>query len=168
MAQTKLGDLTVNTNGNLPAIGSELPSFRLIANDMSEISSSQFSGKRIILNIFPSVDTGVCSASVREFNKRATNASNASNVVVICVSKDLPFAMKRFCGGEGIENVVTASDFRGQGFAQSFGVELINGKFTGLFARAVIVADEHGIIKHVELVPAIGQEPNYDAAFAVL
>jgi len=165
MAQTKLGDLVVDTNGNLPAVGSKLPSFKLIANDMSEISSSQFSGKRIILNIFPSVDTGVCSASVREFNKRVTAASN---VVVICVSKDLPFAMKRFCGGEGVENVVTASDFRGQGFAQSFGVELINGKFSGLFARTVIVADENGIITHVELVPAIGQEPNYDAAFAAL
>ena len=165
MATTKLGDLVVHTNGDLPSIGSKLPSFTLTANDMSEFSSDQYTGKKIILNIFPSIDTGVCSASVREFNKRVTSASNT---VVLCVAKDLPFAMKRFCGGEGIENVVTASDFRDLGFAKAFGVLLTDRKFKGLFARAVVVADENGIVRHTELVPAIGQEPNYDAAFAAL
>ena len=165
MATTKLGDLVVHTNGDLPSIGSKLPSFTLTANDLSEFSSDQYAGKKIILNIFPSIDTGVCSASVREFNKRITDAPNA---VVICVAKDLPFAMKRFCGGEGIENVVTASDFRDLGFAKAFGVLLIDSKFKDLFARAVVVADENGIVRHTELVPAIGQEPNYDAAFAAL
>lgn len=165
MATTKLGDLVVHTNGELPAIGSKLPSFTLTGNDMAEFTSDQFAGKKIILNIFPSVDTGVCSASVREFNKRATGHSN---VVIICVSKDLPFAMKRFCGGEGVEHVTTASDFRDLGFAKSFGVLLTDSKFKGLFARSVVVADENGVIRHTELVPAIGQEPNYDAAFAAI
>lgn len=165
MATTKLGDLVVNTNGNLPAVGSKLPSFTLTATDMADFSSDQYAGKKIILNIFPSVDTGVCSASVREFNKRITAAPNT---VVICVSKDLPFAMKRFCGGEGIENVVTASDFRDLGFAKSFGVLLMDSKFKGLFARAVVAADENGVVRYTELVPAIGQEPNYDAPFAAL
>jgi thiol peroxidase len=165
MATTKFGDLTAHTNGELPAVGSKLPAFTLTGNDLTEFSSEQFAGKKIILNIFPSIDTGVCSASVREFNQRATTVSN---VAVICVSKDLPFAMKRFCGGEGVEHVTTATDFRDLGFAKNYGVLLTDSKFKDLFARAVVVADENGVVRYTELVPAIGQEPNYDAAFAAL
>lgn len=136
MATTKFGDLTVNTNGNLPEVGSKLPAFTLTGNDMTDVSSDQFAGKKIILNIFPSIETGVCSASVREFNKRA---ASVTNVAVICVSKDLPFAMKRFCGGEGVENVTTLSDFLDLGFAKSFGVLLLEGKFKGLLDRKSVV-----------------------------
>jgi thiol peroxidase len=165
MATTKFGDFIAHTNGELPAVGSKLPAFTLTGNDLTEFSSEQFAGKKIILNIFPSIDTGVCSASVREFNKRVTTVSN---VAVICVSKDLPFAMKRFCGSEGVEHVTTATDFRDLGFAKNYGVLLTDSKFKDLFARAVVVADENGVVRYTELVPAIGQEPNYDAAFAAL
>ena len=165
MAQVKLGDLTVNTNGDLPAAGSKLPAFVLTGNDLADISTEQFAGKNIILNIFPSIDTGVCADSVREFNKRA---ASVGDTVVLCISRDLPFAMKRFCGAEGIDKVVTASDFRRGGFADRFGVEMLDGKLRGLFARSVVVADPSGTIRHSELVPAIGQEPDYDAAFRAL
>jgi len=165
MAQTKLGENTVNTVGALPAIGSVAPDFTLTQNDLKEVSSKAFSGKNIVMNIFPSVDTGVCSASVREFNKRA---ATLNNTVVLCISKDLPFAMKRFCGAEGIDKVITLSDFRGKGFSKAYGVELIDGGFAGLFARAVILVGTDGKVKYTELVPAIGQEPNYDAALKAL
>ncbi|NJN43251.1 MAG: thiol peroxidase [Flammeovirgaceae bacterium] len=165
MAQTKLGDNVVNTNGDLPKVGTKLSAFTLVNTDRQEVNSSEYSGKKIVLNIFPSIDTGICSASVREFNKRA---ASFSNTVVLCISKDLPFAHKRFCGAEGIDKVVSLSDYRAQGFAKSYGVEMIDGNMKGLFARVVIVADESGTIKHVELVPAIGQEPNYDAAVKAL
>ena len=165
MAQTKLGEHVVNTVGELPSVGSTAPDFVLTGSDMKEVTLSQFAGKNLVLNIFPSVDTGVCSASVREFNKRAASLTNTS---VLCVSKDLPFAMKRFCAAEGISNVVTATDFRNRGFATRYGVELTNGGFAGLCARAVVVIDSTGKVKYTELVPQIGQEPNYDAALAVL
>lgn len=165
MAHVKLGDNTITTNGNLPAVGSKLPSFVLTGNDLADVTSEGFSGKSVIINIFPSVDTGVCANSVREFNKRITALGNT---VVLCVSRDLPFAMKRFCGAEGIENVVTASDFRHAGFADAFGVEMQDGKLRGLFARAVVVADATGTVRYTELVPAIGQEPNYEAAINAL
>ncbi|MBX2961405.1 MAG: thiol peroxidase [Cyclobacteriaceae bacterium] len=165
MAQTKLGEKVVNTLGDLPSIGSTAPDFILTGSDMKEVTLNQFSGKNLVLNIFPSVDTGVCSASVREFNKRAANLTNTS---VLCVSKDLPFAMKRFCAAEGINNVVTATDFRNRGFSTTYGVELVDGGFAGLLARAVVVIDSTGKVKYTELVPAIGQEPNYDAALAAL
>jgi thiol peroxidase len=121
----------------------------------------EFAGKNIVLNIFPSVDTGICAASVREFNKRV---ASMQNTVVLCISKDLPFAQKRFCGAEGIDKVMTLSDYRSRGFGKSYGVELIDSGFVGLFARAVIVIDPSGKVKYTELVPQIGQEPNYDAA----
>lgn len=165
MAQTKLGENIVNTVGNLPAAGTTAPAFTLTGNDMKDITLSQFAGKNVVLNIFPSIDTGVCAASVREFNKRA---GSLNNTVVLCVSKDLPFAMKRFCGAEGISNVIMATDFRNRGFSKTYGVELVDGNFAGLCARAVVVIDAAGKIKYNELVPAIGQEPNYDAALAVL
>lgn len=164
MAQTKLGDQIVNL-GELPKVGSKIATFTLTNNALKDISSSEFAGKKLVLNIFPSIDTGICSASVREFNKRAASLPNTK---VLCISKDVPFAFKRFCGAEGIDQVETLSDFRNQGFAKSFGVELTDGNFKGLFARAVIVTDESGVVKYTELVPAIGQEPNYDAAVKAL
>jgi len=165
MAQTKLGESTVNTIGNLPLAGSSATPFTLTGNDLKEVSSTQFAGKKMILNIFPSIDTGVCAASVREFNKRA---AALENTVVLCIAKDLPFAMKRFCGAEGIDKVITLSDFRNLGFGKAYGVQLIDGGFKDLFARAIVVIDEKGVVKHTELVPQIGQEPNYDAALAAL
>jgi thiol peroxidase len=165
MAQTKLGEQVAITNGDLPAVGSAAAKFVLTGNDMKDVSSSQFEGKNIILNIFPSVDTSTCGMSVREFNKRA---SSLPDTIVLCVSKDLPFAMRRFCGAEGIDKVITASDFRNRGFSTSYGIELTNGGFTGLCARAVIIIDKEGKIKYTQLVPQIGQEPNYDEALAAL
>jgi thioredoxin-dependent peroxiredoxin len=165
MAQTKLGDNTVNTIGNLPEVGSDAPAFALTGSDLKDVTLQQFAGKNLILNIFPSIDTGVCATSVREFNKRAASLTNTA---VLCVSKDLPFAMKRFCGAEGITNVSTATDFRNRGFSADYGVELADGAFAGLHARAVVVIDASGKVKHTELVPQIGQEPNYEAALAVL
>ena len=165
MAQTKLGELVVNTNGNLPAVGSTAPDFTLVGNDLKEVKLSAYAGKKVVLNIFPSVDTGVCSASVREFNKRA---AGLNNTVVLCISKDLPFAFKRFCGAEGINNVVTLSDFRNQGFATTYGVEMTEGAMVGFFARAVVVLDEQRKVKYTEIVPVVGQEPDYDAAVKAL
>ena len=165
MAQTKLGEQIAITNGDLPAIGSVAPEFVLTGNDMKDVHSTQFAGKNIILNIFPSVDTTTCGMSVREFNKRAADLLNTQ---VLCVSKDLPFAMRRFCGAEGIDKVITASDFRNRGFSTAYGVELTNGGFTGLCARAVIIIDSDGKIKYTQLVPQIGHEPDYDEALAAL
>ncbi len=165
MAQTKLGENVVNTNSNLPAVGTSALEFILTGSDMRDISSKQFEGKTLILNIFPSVDTSTCATSVREFNKRAASLTNS---VVLCISKDLPFALKRFCGAEGIDKVITATDFRNRGFSKNYGVELIDGGFAGLCARAIVVIDAHGKIKYTELVPQIGHEPNYDAALASL
>lgn len=165
MAQTKLGENTVNTNGNLPAIGSSAPEFILTGNDLKDVSSKEFSGKNIVMNIFPSIDTRVCALSVREFNKRA---SSLSNTVVLCISKDLPFAFKRFCGVEGISNVATLSDFKNKDFSKNYGVEMIDGGMTGLLARSIVVIDAQGKVKHTEIVPAIGQEPDYDAALKAI
>jgi len=165
MAQTKLGETTVNTNSNLPSIGSAAPEFILTGSDMKDLSSNHFVGKNLVLNIFPSVDTSTCATSVRQFNKRA---ASFPDTVVMCISKDLPFAMKRFCGAEGIDRVLLASDFRNRGFSTTYGVELIDGGFAGLLARAVVVIDKQGKIKYTELVSQIGQEPNYDAAFRAL
>ena len=165
MALTKLGASDANTIGNLPSTGSAAPDFVLSGNDMKDVSSKQFAGKKIVLNIFPSVDTSTCATSVREFNKRA---AALDNTMILCISKDLPFAQKRFCGAEGIDKAITLSDFRGRGFGKSYGVELLDGNFAGLFARAVVVIDETGKVKYTELVPKIGQEPNYDAALKAI
>nr|MCU0357330.1 thiol peroxidase [Cyclobacteriaceae bacterium] len=137
----------------------------LTGSDLKDVTLQQFAGKNLILNIFPSIDTGVCATSVREFNKRAASLTNTA---VLCVSKDLPFAMKRFCGAEGITNVFTATDFRNRGFSTDYGVELVDGSFAGLHARAVVVIDASGKVKYTELVPQIGQEPNYETALAAL
>jgi thioredoxin-dependent peroxiredoxin len=165
MAQTKFGETVANTLGDLPSVGSLAPSFVLTGNDMKTVKSDAFAGKNMVLNIFPSVDTKTCAMSVREFNKRA---AESPNTVVLCISKDLPFAMKRFCGAEGITNAITLSDFRNLGFGKSYGVDFVDGAFTGLFARAVVVIDGNGKIKYTELVPQIGQEPDYERALKAL
>lgn len=165
MAQTKLGEKVVNTNADLPAVGSTAPNFILTNTEFKDQTLQDFSGKNIVLNIFPTIDTPVCSASVREFNKRA---SGLAGTVVLCISKDLPLAQKKFCGAEGIQNVIMLSDFRNKGFSKSYGVEMADGGWYGLFARAVVVIDKQGKIIHSEIVPQIGQEPNYDEALAVL
>lgn len=164
MATVKLGGNPVSTIGDLPAVGSVAPSFTLIGSDLGEVSADSFSGKKIVLNIFPSIDTPTCAASVRAFNEKVGGRDDA---VVVCVSEDLPFAHNRFCGAEGIANVVTASSFRSD-FGSEFGVELVDGKLTGLLSRAVVVLDESGTVIHTELVAEIAQEPDYDAALAAL
>lgn len=165
MAQTKLGPNEANTAGSLPSSGSSAPDFVLTSVDMKDLGLNDFKGKNIVLNIFPSVDTGVCATSVREFNKRA---ASLDNTVILCISKDLPFAQKRFCGAEGIDKAVMLSDFRSRGFGKSYGVELVDSSFSGLFARAVIVIDPIGKVKYTQLVPQIGEEPDYEAALKAI
>ena len=164
-AQTKLGPNTANLIGTLPAVGSAAPSFRLTANDMSDKTLNDFTGKNIILNIFPSIDTGTCATSTRKFNQYL---ASLQNTVVLCISKDLPFAQKRFCGTEGIDKAITLSDFRDRGFGKAYGVELTDSSFAGLFARAIVVIDPAGKVKYTELVPQVGEEPNYDAALKAI
>jgi thiol peroxidase len=161
MAQITLRGNAINTVGELPAVGSSAPAFSLTGTDLGPVSSDQFSGKGLVLNIFPSVDTPVCATSVRTFNERAA----ASGVAVVCVSKDLPFAQKRFCGAEGIENVTTGSAFRGS-FGEDYGATIADGPFAGLLARAVVVIGADGNVAYTELVPEIANEPDYDAALA--
>jgi thiol peroxidase len=164
MAQVTLGGNPVHTVGELPSVGSTAPDFALAGADLSDVSSSSFPGKKVVLNIFPSIDTPTCAASTRAFNERATDRDD---IVVVCVSQDLPFALSRFCGAEGLTNVVTASAFRSE-FGDDFGVTLADGKLAGLLARAVVVLDEDGNVTYTQLVPEIAQEPDYDAALAAL
>lgn len=163
MAQITLRGNPINTVGELPAVGSQAPGFTLTGTDLGTVSDEQFRGKPFLLNIFPSIDTPVCATSVRTFNERAAS----SGVAVLCVSKDLPFAQKRFCGAEGIENVTTASAFR-DGFGEAYGVTITDGPMAGLLARAVVVVGADGKVVHAELVPEIAQEPDYDAALKAL
>ncbi|NDW09134.1 thiol peroxidase [Dysgonomonas sp. 520] len=160
MAKIKFGGSEVNTSGSLPSVGSAAPSFTLVKSDLSDISLKDLKGKYVILNIFPSLDTSVCAASVRKFNKDVTTLPNT---VVLAISADLPFAAGRFCTAEGIENVIPASVFRNPEFAKDYGVLQMDGPLKGLLARAVIVVDPEGKIKYTELVPEIKQEPNYQA-----
>lgn len=164
MATTHFKGEEVSTSGELPKVGDALPAFHLVDVELNDVTQVDFAGKRIVLNVFPSVDTGVCATSVREFNKLA---ASLDNTVVLNVSKDLPFALSRFCAAEGIENVVSASAFRSQ-FGEDFGLVLEGSPLQGLLARAVVVADTDGSVTHVELVPEITQEPNYDAAIEAL
>ncbi|EID16304.1 lipid hydroperoxide peroxidase [Mycobacterium xenopi RIVM700367] len=163
MAQITLRGNPVHTVGELPAVGSPAPSFTLTGTDLGEVSSDKFRGKPLLLNIFPSIDTPVCAASVRTFNERAAG----KGLSVLCVSKDLPFAQQRFCGAEGIENVTTASAFRSS-FGEDYGVTITDGPMAGLLARAVVVIGADGNVAYEELVPEIATEPNYDAALAAL
>lgn len=164
MAQTALRGNPIYTVGDLPAVGQTAPAFELTDTDLKNRTSSEFAGKTVVLNIFPSLDTPVCATSVRRFNELAAGKDAA----VLCISADLPFAQKRFCGAEGIDNVVTLSAFRHDAFGQDYGVRLADGPMAGLFARAVVVIDPDGKVSHTELVPEIAQEPNYDAAMAAL
>jgi thiol peroxidase len=164
MAQVTLGGNPVNTVGELPEVGSTAPSYTLAGADLSDVTPDSFSGKKVVLNIFPSIDTPTCATSVRTFNEAVADRDDA---VVLCVSQDLPFAQARFCGAEGLSNVVTASAFRSD-FGTDFGITLADGKLAGLFARAVVVVDTSGKVVHTELVPEIAQEPNYDTALAAL
>jgi len=163
MAQITLRGNPVHTIGELPAVGSSAPQFSLTGTDLGAVTSEQFSGKPLLLNIFPSVDTPVCATSVRTFNERA----GASGLTVLCVSKDLPFAQKRFCGSEGIENVMTASAFR-DSFGEDYGITIVDGPMAGLLARAVVVIGADGKVAYAELVPEIGVEPSYDAGLSAL
>ncbi|MFZ3417190.1 thiol peroxidase [Arthrobacter sp. 3Tela_A] len=164
MATTAFKQNPVRTTGELPAAGTSAPAFTLVGTDLSEVTSEALSGRRVVLNIFPSVDTGVCAASVRRFNEIAAGLENTA---VVCVSKDLPFALGRFCGAEGIENVVAASAFRSS-FGEDFGLTQSEGPLEGLLARAVVVLDADGTVLHSQLVPEITTEPDYDAAVAAL
>ena len=164
MANTAFRGTPVQTIGDLPAQGAAAPDFTLTGADLADVASAELSGRRVVLNIFPSIDTGVCAASVRKFNELAAGLENAT---VVCVSADLPFALGRFCGAEGIENVVTASTFRSS-FGEDYGVKMADGPLAGLNARSVVVVDADGTVLHSELVPEIGQEPDYDAAVATL
>ena len=165
MASITLGGNPIHTSGELPKVGTKLADFKLIKTDLSIASISDFSGKKLVLNIFPSVDTGTCAASVRKFNE---SASTLKNTAVLCISRDLPFAQKRFCGAEGLENVVNLSDFSEGSFGKTNGLEITDGPLAGLHSRVIIVVDENGIITHTEQVAEIADEPNYEAALAVL
>lgn len=165
MAEVTLGGNAVNTSGDVPAPGSKAPAFTLTGGDLGEISSADLAGKNVVLNIFPSVDTPTCATSVRTFNERAAGLDGTT---VVCVSADLPFAQGRFCGSEGLENVVTASTFRSPDFLTDYGVLLADGKLAGLAARAVVVLDGDGTVVHSELVSEIANEPDYDAALGAI
>ena len=164
MAKTAIDGNEVTTSGDLPSVGSASPAFDLVGTDLGAVKNSDFAGKRVVLNIFPSVDTGVCAASVRQFNEVA---AGLDNTVVVNVSKDLPFALDRFCGAEGIENVVTASAFRSS-FGDDFGVTQVDGPLAGMLARSVVVLNENGEVIYNQLVPEIKTEPDYDSALAAL
>jgi thiol peroxidase len=164
MATVTLKGNPFNTNGNLPATGSQAPQFKLVKTDLSEITSDELKGKRVVLNIFPSVDTPTCATSVRTFN---AEASKLDNTIVICASQDLPFALARFCGAEGLDKVIPASAFRSD-FAADYGVKLIEGPLAGLTSRAVVVLDTDGKVLHTELVGEVANEPNYEAALKSL
>lgn len=164
MATTAFKGTPVSTVGDLPAKGTKAPAFELVGADLSPVTSEDVAGKRVVLNIFPSVDTGVCATSVRKFNELAAGLDNTA---VVCVSADLPFAANRFCGAEGIENVSTGSTFRSS-FGADYGTTLADGPMAGLNARSVVVLDTDGTVLYTELVPEITQEPDYDSAVAAL
>jgi thiol peroxidase len=164
MATTQLRGNQVHTVGELPAIGTTVPSYTLTGRDLVDFTSDDLKGSRVVLNIFPSIDTGVCSASVRRFNQLAVELENTR---VVCASADLPFALNRFCGGEGIENVTVGSAFR-TSFGTDFGVTMTDGGMRGLLARSVVVYDADGTVLHTQVVDDIGHEPDYDAAASAL
>ena len=165
MAQITLQGNPINTIGNLPEVGTVAPEFTMVKNDLSVGSLSDYKGKKVVLNIFPSLDTGTCAASVRRFNQEA---SNMENTVVLCISKDLPFAQARFCGAEGLADVHNYSDFRTGEFGKSYGVEIADGPLAGLESRAVVVVNEDGKVVYTQQVPEIVDEPDYDKALASL
>lgn len=165
MASITLGGNPINTIGELPKVGTKAPEFQLVKNDLSVAELSNYKGSKIIFNIFPSIDTGTCATSVRTFNAKA---SALENTKVLCISRDLPFAQKRFCGAEGLENVINLSDFRTGSFGKDYGLEIIDGPLAGLHSRAIVVIDENGIVVYTEQVTEIANEPNYEKALEAL
>lgn len=165
MAAITLGGNAINTSGELPKVGTKAPEFQLVKNDLSTASLADFAGSKLILNIFPSIDTGTCATSVRTFNAKA---SALENTKVLCISRDLPFAQKRFCGAEGLENVINLSDFKTGSFGKDYGLEITDSVLAGLHSRVIIVLDENGTVKYTEQVPEIADEPNYELALASL
>jgi thiol peroxidase len=164
MAEITFRGNPIHTVGELPAVGTPAPAFTLTGGTLGDVTLGDFAGKSLVINIFPSIDTGVCAASVRAFNQKA---GGRDDVTVLNVSADLPFAQSRFCGAEGIEGVTNASVFRSD-FGQTYGVTMSEGPLAGLLARAVVIVDGDGVVSYTEQVPEIGQEPNYDAALAAL
>lgn len=165
MAKITLKGNPVNTSGNLPSKGSKAPEFTLVRSDLSSLSLSELKGKKLILNIFPSLDTSVCATSVRRFNQLA---AGKTNTVVLAISKDLPFAHGRFCTTEGITNVTTLSGFRDSAFGKAYGIDIVDGPLAGVYGRSIVVVDEHGTVAYTQLVPEITQEPDYNSALAAL
>lgn len=165
MATITLGGDTIHTTGQLPQKGTKAPAFKLAKNDLTDANLKDFAGKKVVMNIFPSVDTSVCATSVRKFNKQA---SELENTIVLCISRDLPFAQARFCAAEGLENVLNLSDFRTGKFGDDYGLAIADGAFEGLLSRVVIVLNEEGKILYEQQVPEIGQEPDYDAVLKFL
>ncbi|VDG77091.1 thiol peroxidase [Actinobaculum suis] len=164
MAKIQLEGVPVETAGDLPAVGTKAPAFTVVNADLEDVRLADFAGQRVVLNIFPSLDTGICATSVRTFNKLAEQFANTA---VICVSMDLPFALGRFCGAEGIQNVVTASAFRSD-FGETYGVRMVDGALAGLLSRSVVIVDTDGTVIYTEQVPEIKTEPNYEAAAQAL
>lgn len=163
MATIKLGGNPIHTKGELPAVGAKAPDFVLTGSDLSDVSLASFAGKKKILNIVPSLDTSVCATSTRKFNEEA---SKLPNTVVLVVSNDLPFAQKRFCTTEGLQNVIALSELRSRDFGDAYGVRMTDGKLAGLLSRAVVVVDENDAVVYTEQVPEIAQEPDYAKAIA--
>jgi len=165
MAEIKMRNRPVHTSGNLPSIGSTVPDFRLTKQDLSDLKLADLAGKKVIYNIFPSIDTGTCATSVRKFN---AEAAALENTLVVCVSADLPFAQKRFCGAEGIDKVITASDLRDKNFGKNWGLTFVDGPLEGLLSRSVVVTDTSGKVIYTEQVDETINEPNYEKALAAV
>ena len=165
MAKITFKGSPFNTAGSLPKVGSAAPDFKVVKTDITPMSLSDFKGKKVVLNIFPSLDTAVCAASVRRFNVEASKLNNAA---VLCISKDLPFAQKRFCAAEGLDNVIPGSEYRDSNFSDAYGVRIVDGPLEGLFSRAIVIVNEKGMVAYTEQVPEIAQEPDYDKALAAL
>lgn len=165
MANITLKENPIHTIGELPAVGEKIKDFTLVKSDLSQVSLKDFAGHKLVLNIFPSLDTGICAASVRRFNKVAGELQNTK---VLCISRDLPFAQSRFCGAEGLTNVITLSDFNTGEFGKNYGLEIADGPLKGLHSRAVIIVNEEGKVVYTEQVPEIAQEPDYEKALQAL
>lgn len=165
MAKITFKGTAVHTQGDLPSVGSSAPDFKLTAGDLSEKSLVDFKGKKVVLNIFPSIDTGTCAMSVRTFNEKA---SGLENTVVLCISRDLPFAQGRFCAAENLENVITLSEYKDSNFSDAYQVKFVDGPLTGLLSRSVVVIDEEGKVSYIEQVAETTEEPDYDQALAAL
>ncbi len=165
MAKITLKGNPVNTSGNLPSKGTQAPDFTLVKTDLGTLTLSELKGKKVILSISPSLDTGICATSARKFNQMV---ADKPNTVIVAITKDLPFAAARFCTTEGIKNVITLSGFRDTSFGKSYGVDILDGPLTGLYARSIVVIDEKGKVTYTQLVPENNQEPDYEKALAAL